>query len=220
MTAAPWLEFPVLRGEPIRAVITLRVPGIEVCTDKARTMRSLDSPIRARAEALAPGLALVTAEQTHGRDVAEVESDPGHVIPVVDGLLTGSRGLVLGIAVADCCPVWLWTEDGAALAVVHAGRKGAEAGIAAVAARKLMARTGCEPEAIRAFFGPCIRPPHYEVDIPALLHAQLEAIGVKNRRDCRLDTASDLGRFYSYRMEKGRTGRMLALGWLSPGNEG
>jgi copper oxidase (laccase) domain-containing protein len=32
--------------------------------------------------------------------------------------------------------------------------------------------------------------------------------------DCGLDTASDLERFYSYRMEKGRTGRMVALGWL------
>lgn len=217
MPAAPWLEFPILRGEPIRAVITLRVPGVEVGTDKARTMKRLDEPIRRRAEALAPGLSLVTAEQTHGNKVAEVDSDPGGPIPVVDGLLTGSRNQMLGIAVADCCPVWLWTEDGSALALVHAGRKGAEAGIAAVAARKLMARTGCPPEAVRAFFGPCIRPPHYEMDIPALLHAQLAEAGVENRRDCRLDTASDLARFYSYRMEKGRTGRMLALGWLSRG---
>jgi hypothetical protein len=210
------LEFPVLRDEPIRAVITLRVPGVEVCTDKSRTMHRLDASIRARAEALAPGLSLVTAEQTHGHEVVEVNTDLGEPVPVVDGLLTVNRQLVLGIAVADCCPVWLWTEDGSALAVVHAGRKGAEGGIAAVAARKLMARTGSGPESVRAFFGPCIRPPHYEVDIPALLHAQLAEAGVENRRDCRLDTASDPGRFYSYRMEKGRTGRMLALGWLAP----
>lgn len=219
MCAAPWLEFPTLWDEPIRAAITLRVPGVEVCNDKGRTMRRLDRPIRTRAEALAPGLPLVTAEQTHGREVAEVDAAPGRPIPVVDGLLTGSRDLVLGIAVADCCPVWLWAEDGTALAVVHAGRKGAEGGIAAVAARKLMARTGCGPGAVRAFFGPCIRPPHYEVDIPALLHAQLAEVGVENRRDCRLDTASDLTRFYSYRIEKGQTGRMLALGWLAPKSE-
>ena len=216
MTPAPWLEFPVLRDEPIRAVITLRVPGIEVSTDKNRTMARLDEPIRLRVEALAPGLSLVTAEQTHGNEVAEVDADPLEPVPVVDGLLTTHRELMLGIAVADCCPVWLWTDDGSALAVVHAGRKGAEGGIAAVAAKKMMARTGCTPGAVRAFLGPCIRPPHYEVDIPALLHAQLAGVGVENRRDCRLDTASDLGRFYSYRMEKGRTGRMLALGWLAP----
>ena len=29
--------------------------------------------------------------------------------------------------------------------------------------------------------------------------------------DCGLDTAADLNTFYSYRMEKGCTGRMLAL---------
>ena len=215
MFAAPWLEFPVLRGEPIRAAITLRVPGIQLDTDKGVTMARLDEPIRQRAEALAPGMPVVTAEQTHGNEVATVEFAPGEPIPVVDGLLTGRRDIVLGIAVADCCPVWLWTDDGSALAVVHAGRKGAEGGIAAVAARKLMARTGCAPGSVRAFFGPCIRPPHYEVDIPALLHAQLAEQGVENRRDCGLDTAADLGRFYSYRMEKGRTGRMLALGWLA-----
>ena len=214
MAPAPWLEFPVLRDEPIRAVITLRVPGIGVSPDKAETMARLDEPIRARAAWLAPGRSLVTAEQTHGHEVAEVDTDPGGPIPVVDGLLTGNRELLLGIAVADCCPVWLWTDDGSALAVVHAGRKGAETGIAAVAARKIMARTGRPPKALRAFFGPCIRPPHFEVDIPSLLHAQLGAIGVENRRDCGLDTAADLGRFYSYRMEKGRTGRMVALGWL------
>ncbi|MFM7182988.1 MAG: polyphenol oxidase family protein [Verrucomicrobiales bacterium] len=215
MSPAPWLEFPVLRGEPIRAVITLRVPGVEVSTDKARTMELLDEPIRLRVEALTAGLSLVTAEQTHGNEVEEVETDPFEPVPVVDGLLTSNRQLVIGIAVADCCPVWLWTEDGSAISVVHAGRKGTEGGIAAIAAKKLMARTGCKPGALRAFFGPCIRPPHYEVDIPALLHTQLAEVGVENERDCRLDTASDLARFYSYRMEKGCTGRMLALGWLA-----
>lgn len=214
MMPALWLEFPVLRGEPIRAAITLRVPGVETSTDKARVMSLLEVPMRGRAGLLAPGRALVTAEQTHGIEVAEVEADPGAPVPVVDGLLTGRREIVLGIAVADCCPVWLWTADGAACSVVHAGRKGAEGGIAAVAAGKLMGRTGCPPSQVRAFFGPCIRPPHYEVDIPALLHAQLADAGVEHRRDCRLDTASDLSRFYSYRMEKGQTGRMLALGWL------
>lgn len=215
MTPAPWLEFPELRDEPIRAAITLRVPGIEVSLDKAGTMELLDEPIRARAALLAPGLALVTAEQIHGNRVARVEVDPGEPIPMVDGLLTENPDLMLGIAVADCCPVWLWTDDGSALAVVHAGRKGAEAGIAAIAARQMMASTGCPPAAVRTFFGPCIRPPHYEVDIPALLHAQLAEAGVENRRDCRLDTASDPSRFYTYRMEKGRTGRMLALGWMA-----
>jgi copper oxidase (laccase) domain-containing protein len=38
-------------------------------------------------------------------------------------------------------------------------------------------------------------------------------MGVKpeNLHDCGLCTSTDLQRFYSYRVEKGKTGRMLAL---------
>ena len=194
--------------------MTLRVPGLEFSTDKAAAMRLLGPVFQDTAANLAPGRHLVTAEQTHGREIAMVEEIPAATLPVVDGLATGRPDLVLGIAVADCCPVWLWTENGAAFAVVHAGRKGAEAGIAAAAARLLAERTGSPLAQVHAFFGPCIRPPHYEVDIPALLHAQLEAAGAGVRHDCGLDTAAEPERFYSYRRESGATGRMMAFGWL------
>ena len=62
--------------------------------------------------------------------------------------------------------------------------------------------------------GPCIRPPHYEVDVAGGLKAQLAAAGVRQVADCGLDTAADPARFCSYRIEKGRTGRMMALGAL------
>lgn len=211
---APVLEFPELAGHPLHAAMTLRVPGVPVCTDKETVMRALEPAIDAAAMAVAPGRTLVTAEQTHGNEVAVIGAElPSHPLPVVDGLLTRRSDVVLGIAVADCCPVWLWTPDGGAVAVVHAGRKGAEAGIAAVAARMLSRESGFPASALGAFLGPCIRPPHYEVDIPRLLHEQLDAAGVRLRLDCGLDTAADLERFYSYRTEKGRTGRMMAFGW-------
>jgi copper oxidase (laccase) domain-containing protein len=46
-----------------------------------------------------------------------------------------------------------------------------------------------------------------------MIRADAERAGVPadRIRDDGICTASDLGRFYSYRMEKGRTGRMLAL---------
>ncbi|MCI5850506.1 MAG: polyphenol oxidase family protein [Sutterellaceae bacterium] len=34
--------------------------------------------------------------------------------------------------------------------------------------------------------------------------------------DSRLSTAADPVRFYSYRRDKGRTGRHVTLAWLSP----
>jgi copper oxidase (laccase) domain-containing protein len=49
------------------------------------------------------------------------------------------------------------------------------------------------------------------VDFAAEIVRQLYAAGVGTVADCGANTAADLGRYYSYRMEKGRTGRLLAL---------
>jgi copper oxidase (laccase) domain-containing protein len=58
---------------------------------------------------------------------------------------------------------------------------------------------------------PCIRPPHYEIDFAAEIVRQCRAAGVNHVHDCNICTACDLARYYSYRVEKGKTGRMLAL---------
>jgi copper oxidase (laccase) domain-containing protein len=62
-----------------------------------------------------------------------------------------------------------------------------------------------------ALLGPCIRPPWYEIDFAATIARQCELAGIGVVCDCGITTASDLDRYYSYRVEKGRTGRMLAL---------
>jgi copper oxidase (laccase) domain-containing protein len=58
---------------------------------------------------------------------------------------------------------------------------------------------------------PCIRPPHYEIDFAAEIVRQCRELGVTAVHDCGVCTACDLARYYSYRAEKGRTGRMLAF---------
>ena len=50
-----------------------------------------------------------------------------------------------------------------------------------------------------------------EVDLWAGLEGQLQAAGVTAIHNPRRCTACDLDRYFSYRAEKGRTGRMLAL---------
>jgi hypothetical protein len=59
--------------------------------------------------------------------------------------------------------------------------------------------------------GPCIRPPHYEIDFAADIVRQCRDLGVSSVHDSGVCTACDLKRYYSYRAEKGRTGRMLAF---------
>ena len=56
------------------------------------------------------------------------------------------------------------------------------------------------------------------MDIPTAIKTQLAEAGLapENILDSELDTAADLDTFYSYRVEKGKTGRMLALFGRSP----
>jgi copper oxidase (laccase) domain-containing protein len=58
---------------------------------------------------------------------------------------------------------------------------------------------------------PCIRPPHYEIDFAAEIVRQCRDAGIAEIFDSGTCTACDLEHYYSYRAEKGRTGRMLAL---------
>ena len=66
---------------------------------------------------------------------------------------------------------------------------------------------------------PCIRPPHYEVDFAAETARQCREAGVEEISDCGICTACNLTRYYSYRAENGRTGRMLALLALKPSHD-
>jgi len=69
----------------------------------------------------------------------------------------------------------------------------------------------CKPSDIIAQLGPCIRPPHYEVDFAADIVRQCRQAGITEVHDCGRCTAADADRYYSYRREKGQTGRMAAL---------
>jgi copper oxidase (laccase) domain-containing protein len=70
---------------------------------------------------------------------------------------------------------------------------------------------GTRPGNVVGVLGPCIRPPDYEIDFAATIGHQAAELGLGEWVDCGENTARDPARFYSYRREKGRTGRMLAL---------
>jgi len=151
-------------------------------------------------------------EQTHGVGVAIVnQGGKGKVIPAVDALITREKNLSLVIRVADCGPVWIHCEKTSAIGLVHSGRKGTEAGVVGATIRRMREEFGSEPSSMLALLGPCIRPPHYEVDFAGEILRQLEKDKVGKVVDSGLCTASDLTRFYSYRGEKGQTGRHFAV---------
>ena len=151
-------------------------------------------------------------EQTHGAGVAVVNRDSkGKVIPAVDALITREKNLSLVIRVADCGPVWIHCGKTGGIGLVHSGRKGTEAGVVPATIRRMKEEFGSDPQEMLAFLGPCIRPPYYDVDFASEITHQLRGEKVGKVVDSGLCTAADLGRFYSYREEKGQTGRHFAL---------
>lgn len=197
---------------PVRAAFLGRVAGWDVALEKAEAMSRLRAPHQAAAAALGfPREDWIEAEQVHGATCAVVDGREKGPVPGADALATNKPGVCLAIAVADCAAVFLADQQGRAVALVHSGRRGTERNICGEAVRVLRNYFKCQPSSLCAWISPCIRPPHYELDFAANIRHQLADAGVAQIDDCGLCTASHPDFFYSYRREKGRTGRMLAL---------
>lgn len=211
--SCPVETFPVLDGlASVRAAFLQRSPEVDVLTDRDTALARLESVHRRAADENGfRGMPLATAEQVHGAMVAEVGRVPGGAVEGADGLMTAAHGVCLAIYVADCAAVYLADKQGRAIALVHSGKKGTEQGIVPRAIQQMEARFGIMPGDLVVQISPCIRPPHYEVDIAAEIIQQARNCGVAQVVDCGTCTASDPVRYYSYRREKGKTGRLLAL---------
>jgi copper oxidase (laccase) domain-containing protein len=220
LTAAVIESLPVLDAVPgIAARFLGRIPEVNVALERHESMALLAPLQLGILSDLGLGsFPLVTAEQVHGADIATVEAVKANPLPVAgaDGLLTRLRGVTLGISVADCAPVWVVARDGSAGALLHSGRKGTALEIVTEGIRALCSGGSLSPEDLLVVIGPCIRPPCYDVDFAGEIRRQAVAAGVERVHDDRICTACHPERYYSYRREKGKTGRMLATLTLLP----
>lgn len=163
-------------------------------------------------------------KQVHGATVVEAVG-PG-MLGEADAIVTAEFSLPIAVATADCVPVII--EAPQAVAVVHAGWRGALAGVLP-AALAMMRDRGHRPE--RAAVGPAIGPCCYEVgeevaalfegfvastswgttsvDIPAYLVDGLAGLEVWRSGEC--THTSD--RFNSWRRDRTRE-RQVAVAWL------
>ena len=210
-------QFPALIAIKIcRHVFAQRIPGIDVSHDKAEVLEWLDTAHHEILNATGFGdWPLFTAEQIHGNKIAVIDScgrSPlGCEFPASDGIITNQSDIALGIYVADCCAVYIVDPKTPAIGLAHSGRNVTELGVVTNAIRQMIERFRSNPTELIVQLSPCIRPPHYEVDFAAEIIRQCRALGVQHIHDSGKCTASDLGRYYSYRTEKGKTGRMLAV---------
>lgn len=112
----------------------------------------------------------VMPRQVHGsgaREVGAAEAGSGSLgydtaLPDTDALFTTTGGLAIGVLTADCVPLVIVDPGGPAVAVVHAGWRGALAGIAGDVVEIFQERTG-ERRGLLALLGPHIGPCCFEV---------------------------------------------------------
>lgn len=201
----------------ITAKFITRIEGIPVDTDRQATVKRLEPAHMAVVEEMGYSWKeCQRCEQVHGGEVAIVsvsgECADG-VIDGVDGLISGDAGVLLGIYVADCGAIYLVDRVTGVIGLVHSGKRGTELGILTKALEMMALEFGTRASDVVVALAPCIRPPAYEVDFAAEIRRQAVSAGVRdeNFKDSGICTSSDLENYYSYRSEKGATGRMLAL---------
>jgi YfiH family protein len=172
---------------------------------------------------------LLSAWQVHSADAVVVTAPwAGEARPRVDGLVTRTPGLALGVLTADCGPVLFADPAAGVIGAAHAGWKGALTGVT-TRTLAVMEEQGAERSRVTAVIGPMISQAAYEVgpefparfvdvdkanaryfipsrreghamfDLPAYLADRLRADGVGTVVDLSLCTFSDEARFFSYR---------------------
>ncbi|HEU5250847.1 MAG TPA: peptidoglycan editing factor PgeF, partial [Thermoanaerobaculia bacterium] len=184
-----------------------------------------------------PDLPIVRATQVHGREVIAIRDRPaqGETVDAGSGdaMVTRLSGVALVVQTADCVPLLLAAPD--AVGAVHAGWRGAVANVAGAAVEALLAPTA-DPASVRAWLGPSIGPCCYEVggevaaqfaadfvrasssgrprlDLHGVVRSQLEAAGLASRNIASDPSCTMCGgeRFASWRRDRERAGRMIAL---------
>jgi len=179
---------------------------------------------------------LVMVKQVHGKAVVAAEkADPALLETPADGLITQTRGLVLGIRTADCVPVFLWDPVGRVAGIVHGGWKSVKSGIISQALNVFEKKHRTKTEDLRVAIGPAIRRCCYEVGkeflgyFPGFYYARdaakghLDLVGVIKSRlmkrgvpESRIDdagfcTVCENKRFFSYRAEQQTQERILSV---------
>ncbi len=195
-------------------------------------------------QALGGGRRFVCVRQVHGEEIVEVRAQASRSIEA-DGIWTQDPQALLAILVADCVPILMADTQGKAVAVVHAGWRGTESGIAGKMVLRLE-KAGIPKENLRIALGPAIGPDHFEVDGECLIRLQakfpkcedaflwgtqgkahvdlwalnlhvLQEVGIPRHQVdvIRHCTVCD-ERYFSYRRDGGITGRQAGIIALKP----
>lgn len=177
-------------------------------------------------------------EQVHGTTVVEADKSDTHI---ADASYTRALNTVCAVLTADCLPLLLCDTNGTYVAAIHAGWRGLAAGVIEqtlatlpVPPNEVLVWLGpamgprafevgpevreqfleADPNAVQAF-SPSKRPDRWMADIYLLAKQRLIKHGIHAIYGGEECTYSDSKRFFSYRRDGEKTGRMASLIWLS-----
>ncbi len=174
-------------------------------------------------------------DQIHSAEVLTVDK-PG-IYPRSDALISPCDGLFLTIQTADCLPIFIFDPVKRFVAAIHAGWRGAIAGIVQNTLKMITGLHGLNPKNFFAAIGPglqkeCfeIRPdvsryfssqyllPHADpgksyLDLSRYIHDLLTKGGIPEEQieDRKICTMCDHETYYSYRRDREKSGRMMGV---------
>ncbi len=177
---------------------------------------------------------VATLHQVHGDHILYADS-PGHR-GGYDALVTDVPGVFVTVSIADCTPILIFDAKKEVVAAIHAGWRGTVAGIVGKTLTEMARRFGTNGPDCFAYVGTCIDECAFEVGADVADHftdlfkrfdaekqkffvnlkranaAQLCAFGVpENQLEISpFSTVTHNADYFSHRLEKGQTGRMMA----------
>ena len=175
------------------------------------------------------------SRQAHGSHIISVDEDflNSDSLCEADGLLTRHLGVPIAIRTADCLPVFMFDRKQRVIGLVHAGWRGSHKRILGSAIERMNNWWDTQVQDIKIVFGPSIKSCCYQVgeefreyfpreikqresglylDLTSVNGHQALECGVRqgNIFDCGICTCCDT-RFFSYRREGEKAGRMISL---------
>jgi len=189
---------------------------------------------------------LFAAKQVHGAKLNRVFRDTSQSAvecEEADALWTSDKGVGVGVQTADCVPILLAHKEGAFVAAIHAGWRGAANGMIKSTINEICHLSGSNVFDIKAAIGPCIGERSFEVgqevaeaakmcrgsrfivsplgegkylvDLSKWVHNQIWDAGVRSIDVVKGDTFESKDKFFSYRASGGLTGRQMSVIALS-----
>ena len=156
-----------------------------------------------------------------------------------DASFSSNPNHVCAVLTADCLPILVCNKEGTQVAAIHAGWRGLAGGVVEETIKKM----NQDPDNLLIWLGPAIGPTQFEVgqdvydaflathtdsatafkahnenkwlaNLYELAKIRLKHLGISQIYGGKYCTYSQPDLFYSYRRDKGQTGRMASVIWI------